>query len=550
MSSLSTLGHLARWAVVSLVLFTGVHVQAADYTSGWSTTPQQARPVDDGLARVPLSGEEVRPSEPPRQTARPMESPPAVDPRRITSTASMAERRMMLDHDAMPLAQLQDLATRESNQSPRFAFVHLALGDRLIQQGEEASALHHWQTAAGVINPNAASDEAQRRLFRLDDLAPFRVGVLLPLSGKYATIGQNALNAMKKAISDHRDSPLVLVPMDTGNTATGGRVAAEALANQGVSAFVGPIFKDEVKAAVEVASRFRLPILPLNPNKELATGGQVYLSALDPALQAKVMARFAHYQEKPRAAVLAPDSEFGRLSADAFVQEFSRLGGQVTGVVHFPAGVQDLSPWIKSLRMAPTAGSPPRPPEALFLPTTVEQTRVILPQLTLISTSSDSDVVDLPLLLGTNLWNRNELMADNAALLIGAVFCDTSAQERHFFRQAFKKIFNDDPAAFAQLAYDGVAILAQLLRQQRLGGGEWERGFLRPEGFRGATGMVRFREDGSATHSYQIYQVGTEGVLPLPDIAEVNQEAIPVRVPPGKPASAFDNRSIYQPQNR
>lgn len=503
---------------------------AASENSGlWS--PWQEHSTRDGLAAVPLS------HEPP---------PPGTAPQRVFSPVTDLQRRLFLEQSLLSLTQLQEVASREPDHSAGFPFLQLSLGDRLLQEGDEVAARRHWENAAAFTTPGPATDEAQRRLLRMDEAAPLQVGVLLPLSGKFANLGKNLLHAMQKALSDYRDTPIVLLPMDSGNDPRTSRAATAALAAQKVAVIIGPVFKEEAKAAVETALQSAIPILPLNPNKELTTlsapyavlpgRSRVVLNALAPDQQARFMARFARYQEKPRGAVLAPNSDYGHLTADAFVQEFSQLGGQITAVVLFPPEVKDLTPWIKSLKAAPGQAAP----DALFMPTTIEQTRLILPQLPLIATGPGSDVVDMPLLLGTNLWNRNELLAENATLLIGAAFCDTSAQDRHFFRQSYRKAWGEDPAALAQLAYDGVAVLAQLLRQQRLGGPPWEEGFARPEGFRGSAGLLHYQGDGVAHHQYQVYQVGTEGVLPLPEIPELAND----REATARPAP-FDARSAF-----
>ena len=51
-----------------------------------------------------------------------------------------------------------------------------------------------------------------------------RVGLLLPLSGRYASEGETLLRAAQLALFDTADEHFLLLPRDTGGTATGRRV--------------------------------------------------------------------------------------------------------------------------------------------------------------------------------------------------------------------------------------------------------------------------------------------------------------------------------------
>ena len=59
----------------------------------------------------------------------------------------------------------------------------------------------------------------------------------------------------------------------------------------------------------------------------------------------------------------------------------------------------------------------------------------------------------------------------------------------------------------ATLAYDGVAVIAQLLQAQQQGGPEWRDGLTRGHGFRGAVGPVRFLDNGRSRRLYYLFQV-------------------------------------------
>ena len=61
----------------------------------------------------------------------------------------------------------------------------------------------------------------------VEEPTEIRVGLLLPLSGAAAPLGEDMLSAAQMALFDVGENDLVLLPRDTGGTATGARQAAQ-----------------------------------------------------------------------------------------------------------------------------------------------------------------------------------------------------------------------------------------------------------------------------------------------------------------------------------
>ncbi len=318
---------------------------------------------------------------------------------------------------------------------------------------------------------------------------------MLPLSGRHKLWSANLLHAAQKALADYRDVPISLFIADSSGTPEDTKIAVENLHQQGVKIILGPIGHESAKTAATQAVSLQLPIITLNPSADIALAGdQVYMNAFHPERQARIMAHYAvKEREFVRIAILAPDSSYGRLMAGAFAEEVEALDGKVVRSTFFAPDSPDFTPWIKALvhldpnvvekrlkkaaTTIPIDPSDPLPPtkkddldawadfDALFLPTQANQIRLIAPQAAFYNIRSPQVT-----LLGTSRWNRQSLFEGGTEYLRGAVFLDTDRQLRDQFRMAFRQIWEEDPTSIATMTYDGVAVIAQLLREQRMGG--------------------------------------------------------------------------------
>ncbi|MBF0272984.1 MAG: penicillin-binding protein activator [Magnetococcales bacterium] len=507
------------------------------------TFPAHAGPVESPWQR--LIQETLNAPQPSRDKATIVRIPPA-------PTTPEQIREALLALEPLERKQLQTLLSRQPASSPLLPFVNLLLGDRAAAAGDEAEAQSLWKKAA--LNPSL-NPEAMRRLSQENqEQSGITAGLMIPMSGASASMGNTLVMAARKALADHRDVNLHLEVADSGGSAESAKAAVENLVSRGSQVIIGPVFHPEAVAAAKAAKAANIPIITLNPRTEiLAVGGSTHLNAFHPDAQARVMARYAVQQAGlKRFAILAADSDYGQLQAQTFANEVVALGGIVNRSILFPEKETDFSNALKMLvsldpeavkgrltsarsamlldpldRPAPRSEKELEPLidfDALFLPATAKQARMIAPQAALFQIRTPQIA-----LLGTSLWNRPELL-EEADTLAGATFCDINMDAREQFGAAHKKILGVAPVpALSMLTYDGIAILAQLLRDQRLGGPEWHQGLTRDNNFHGSAGPVRFLPDGSSERFYHLYRVQERKIVPL-DLPAQNGAPDPGRV--------------------
>ena len=69
-----------------------------------------------------------------------------------------------------------------------------------------------------------------------------KIGLLVPLSGKNAYVGNSIIKSVKLAINKINNSKIEIIPKDTKNDPTITLQAAKKLNAQGVKIVIGPIF--------------------------------------------------------------------------------------------------------------------------------------------------------------------------------------------------------------------------------------------------------------------------------------------------------------------
>ncbi|MBF0381474.1 MAG: penicillin-binding protein activator [Magnetococcales bacterium] len=434
--------------------------------------------------------------------------------------------------------QIDLITSLQPQTSPLLPQLILAQGDQAIRAGDKNLAHNLWARAS---NDPQTMQEAQYRLEKPRDQPPFKVGLMLPLSGRHKKLGNNLLHAAQKALSDYRDVPLTLFVADSGGKVDSARAAVKELHSKEVNIIIGPVVTSAAKIATFEATNLQLPIMVLNHNIEIdESEDHIYRNALRPERQAEIMANYAVLErEFDRIAILAPDSKYGHVMADAFTKEVTALNGKVVRSTFFKPNSPDFTPWIKALvhldpkilhkriasakKTIPLDPSDPLPPtevknldawtdfDALFLPTLAKQIRLIAPQAAFYNIRSPQVT-----LLGTSSWNRQSLFKGGTEYLRGAVFLDTDRQLRDQFRMAFHQAWEEDPTSLASLTYDGVAVVAQLVREQRMGGLTWQEGLADSEGFAGSAGRIQFQKSGESQRPYQLFRFARRGVTTIP----------------------------------
>jgi outer membrane PBP1 activator LpoA protein len=203
---------------------------------------------------------------------------------------------------------------------------------------------------------------------------PSKVVLLLPLDGPFAKAAAAVRDGFLAAWYDDADNPRR--PEVTVRTMRSGDVWSpyQAAVGSGAEFVVGPLERSAVDI-IASADTLPVPTLALNyatvdaraprdADDPFATGGVIthsaptenrdrpellYQFALSPEDEARMVAKRAWFDGHSKAAVIAPEGDWGNRVADAFVAEWERIGGVVLDVRRFSSDTANFSAPISAL---------------------------------------------------------------------------------------------------------------------------------------------------------------------------------------------------------
>lgn len=147
---------------------------------------------------------------------------------------------------------------------------------------------------------------------------PTRLGVMLPLSGPNAELGQELWDAAVLSLFDSDRDDIALVPLDTQGTALGGAAAAEKAIAAGSSAVVGPLFTASVGGARPTLAAGGLHGVALSNNRSEARA-PFFLIGNHPETQVDALAAYLASEGRYRVKLLGPDDRYLQLLHERLV---------------------------------------------------------------------------------------------------------------------------------------------------------------------------------------------------------------------------------------
>jgi len=176
------------------------------------------------------------------------------------------------------------------------------------------------------------------------------IAIMLPMQGKYKSsadaIQGGIVTAWYKQGSTEK--PLLRFYDTSDENVSFNELYQQAILD-GARYIIGPLDKASINKLAQ-ASTLDVPILTLNyAENPLSLSDNLYQFGLLPEDEARQVAELAIRDNHTTAAVLVPNSDWGRRLFDAFRQRFEELGGTVLSTEQYPTNVDDYSRQIRAL---------------------------------------------------------------------------------------------------------------------------------------------------------------------------------------------------------
>lgn len=380
-----------------------------------------------------------------------------------------------------------------------------------------------------------------------------KLGLIAPLSGDFAGLGQQAQAAAEFALEhvvQARGARIILVVRDSQGQGEAAAAAVRELAQDpDILAILGPLGRKETLAAAQAAHEAGIPLLSLSSSRDAHEHSPwSFRARIAPEEQAEQLARAAiREMGLKRAAILHADNEYAKGAAQAFSEAFAALGGEVVATTYYLPETSNFSGPLDVLVkrrvrvdkpvVQPPPGKPPKETYApsgqeaemnfdlLFIPDFHSRISRILPFLN--DAGIDTGEVGTGSgvqLLGLSGW-QGESMRLTGALAQGALFTDLFAgledvDRAEGFAQMFRTHVQREAVDLDAEIADTLALTVdvalslpaqsptiaerrQLMRTQLAGGRALE----------GVCGPLRFRPDGSPVRTVRLFRFDVGGAV-------------------------------------
>lgn len=410
---------------------------------------------------------------------------------------------------------------------------------------EEAEPNHPYRNKA---------QEMLSDLGKISVVEPKTVGVLLPLSGKFARFGRLCLNSILMAFGAFEEMPEVagagefrLAIRDSGESAeTAQERFEELIKDEKAIAVIGPLLSKQFPAVAQRSQEYGVPLLSLSQRVEAGqVGSFIFPVALSPAQQIDmIVAQAIGVNKYKKFAILAPSDSFGESYVNLFWDSVEKAGGEVVGIERYEPKSTDFREEMKrllgleylsarktemedlerrklvyastlkvkgKLRQRFLRNFDPKAVvdfDAIFVPDDPATVGQIVPSLAVL------EVENIPL-LGINTWNTPDIVRRAGRYLQKSLFVDgffpNSRNPRTLgFMQDYQRNFQSVPGTIEVQAFDAATILMEALRQ----GSPENRSKLRDqllaaEKFSGISGDYRFTENGVRRTAHLLTVKGT-----------------------------------------
>ena len=384
--------------------------------------------------------------------------------------------------------------------------------DPVVPEGQDPSLTEDALEAAFALLSSQVAPASLEPPFKLitKQNMQLRVGLLVPLTGPYAALGDEIRRGAEMALFQAENKNVQLLFLDT----MGGEKAADAAligVENNVDIFIGPLFTSAVLAARSVAAQKQIPMLLLSNNLAVVAPDSWLLGYL-PEQQLDGLLGHAVGLGKSKFAIIAQDAAFGqRLLAHA-TSRLVDFGLKPEAVrILTEAEVNDEN----SLKQAIREFSRYQPSAPDALPTESPFDAVIFagdPAFALRTAPllAYYDVgPDRALFLGNALWNQDQLL--NEPSLQGGVFAIRPSQFDAKFNASWQAIWRQMPGDLSRLGFDALALVAALSEtaddQTRAPAGQWAQKLVTNKGFQGYSGAFRLLPDGSNVRAYELRRI-------------------------------------------
>ncbi len=339
---------------------------------------------------------------------------------------------------------------------------------------------------------------------KVDATKPIPVALLIPRGGSASDnlLAQELENAARLAIRDLSGVQIDLRVYGTaGSAALAGTAAAQAVTD-GAQIIVGPLYGEAANAAGNAVAGKGVNVLSFSNNPTIA-GGNVFVMGQGFGDTSNRLVRYAKATGKDKILVLHGNDVAGQLGRDAILNAIAANGATSAGVVDYALSQESVIAAVPRVKAAAEANGA----TAIFLTTSSASALPLFAQL----------LPEAGLSVGTTQYiglTRWDIPPQTLALpgVQGGWFALPDPSASAVFTQRYSAAYGSTPNPIAGLAFDGIAAIGALVKSGKSNALSAAR-LTQGAGFRGSSGVFRFKADGTTEHGLAIATIRNQSVV-------------------------------------
>ncbi|MCR9087311.1 MAG: penicillin-binding protein activator [Rhodobacteraceae bacterium] len=357
----------------------------------------------------------------------------------------------------------------------------------------------------GAMFALAACDPSAFGGPRVQSGQPVKVALLVPGGSgdaQFDLIARDLTNAARLAVADLDGVAIDLQVYETGRSAQRAAQLAQQAVADGAGIIVGPLDASSANAAAVAVAGQNVNVLSFSNNPAIA-GGNTFILGNTFQNTADRLVQYGRRNGKSRYMVVSGRTAAEEVANAAVIEAIQSRGGTVVGNSQFSMSQEGVVAAVPAIAEGAVASGA----DALFLTSSTQDALPLLTQL-LPERGLTPNVVQY---IGLTRW---DIPASALSLpgVQGSWFALPDASATQQFRQRFTSAYGNNPHPLAGLAYDGVAAVGALVKSR--GSNALTRSALtQRNGFAGASGVFRFRDNGTNQRALAVATVRNRQVI-------------------------------------
>lgn len=442
-------------------------------------------------------------------------------PNIVTESQALSVVRKWVRDDSITSSDVEKLPLKEYKGKTSGGYAYFKLGKALNQEGEYKKANKELQKYCQAYPKHEYYGEARSLLGETAGKAgevELKVGVILPLSGKYMLYGESVLHGIECAAGVYepcmKASNVQLLIRDSQGQIERAVAAVNDLAANDVIAIIGPLLSIEVGPTAQKAQELGIPIITVSQREGISSiGDNVFRNTVTVRAQVDAIVDYAAGRKNmKRFVILYPRTRQGGEYKNLFTESVKRTGGRIIGAHSYSSNRVEFASDLRGMPLL-SYGSDTKY-DAIFIPDSFAVAGYIASTLAMMG-------IEGVQYLGISRWADPKLVEMGGKYVEGAVFPEAFYKRSSDFKTQdfvtrFRQAYGIDPTLLEALGYDSLKIIVEAAAVS----GASQRSSLRSAlektiDHQGVIGRTSFNEMRDAVRELPLLRVSNGSIVPV-----------------------------------